>query len=1059
MDRILRFSFLLSASIVATSCVAGDEPELGPGALTSAAPQAVTREGLLDPIDPGSGTVDPGGPPPPPRASVLGFPLGGATIERRFLMNHGAGDLPEMTGPADKQVVGDFKQLGRDQVLSINFEHGFGERRLMISTFNSSAPLGSPPPAPLYSELWGASTLLDGWDDEIDLALAGDFLGRGYDQLLLINRALDNGWWPDAPRARIIDFRGATPVVAFQQTHGEFGFPELAQHEDRVLVGDFRNLGRDQVLTLNGDPARVGRALAIHDFARAFGPLVPVVYTKNFAEIPELETWHDAADQVFAGNFSGYGTDQLLMLNRQYGTGRVRVFDFRWTDGPPLTLYWEEALESTALNGWHDAVSDWVFPGDFTGLGRDQLLFLNRRGSGGRALVADFGAGKPAKTRFLQPFGPPSVLDGLDDDDDIPVVGRFTAQTSDGLLLFNNAIVSSQRPERLVTSLAELTALLPADYSAAMATRYRGRILVPWWADWTLTSPLLLPTGVQLVGQRGALGQRPTLRYTSDASDLWGILVILGHHVRIEGLHLIGPANDNRSGSQKVSTAILGNVDIARQRGLHVVVADNELEHWTFAAYALANELSYRSTSGIDQRVPRQAPEDVGLVRFERNYVHHNHRNGAGYGVNLGGGAYITIEGNVFDRNRHAVSAGGLPFSGYTARHNFVLQGGYTESGFLGIDYWNQHFDVHGTASDGYGGLAGEHFLIEHNTIRGEQDGRPAFTLRGRPSLGAYFRNNVVVHDDLDEAVSLKTWSGSTGIGEDQAAFNFHPEPGNTYNTDRIGELATGDFDGDGRADVFLATGTGWFISHGGDSEWRFVRASTLVRSELAFADLDNDGKTDVAWRDASGWIVFARGGGAAQEYLATSPVPISELRFFDLGGDGKTDLFRVSGAQWLLWERTTGAWTVINWLGGTINELRFGQFDPYPGIDVAMATGGYWQFSSAGRSAWRPLNTAWQTSLSTTAAIDVDRDGRTDLVFREGSQWKWSRYGLFAPQVLRSGVDPVLDRVDAVLWGNFNGVGGTDALRWQGGSSVVFSTWQGPGSGDAAVPAWRTMR
>ncbi|HRC57142.1 MAG TPA: hypothetical protein PKU97_14510, partial [Kofleriaceae bacterium] len=67
--------------------------------------------------------------------------------------------------------------------------------------------------------------------------------------------------------------------------------------------------------------------------------------------------------------------------------------------------------------------------------------------------------------------------------------------------------------------------------------------------------------------------------------------------------------------------------------------------------------------------------------------------------------------------------------------------------------------------------------------------------------------------------------------------------------------------------------------------------------------------------------------------------------------------------------------------------------------------------------------------------------------------------YGLFAPQVLRSGVDPVLDRVDAVLWGNFNGVGGTDALRWQGGSSVVFSTWQGPGSGDAAVPAWRTMR
>ena len=110
-------------------------------------------------------------------------------------------------------------------------------------------------------------------------------------------------------------------------------------------------------------------------------------------------------------------------------------------------------------------------------------------------------------------------------------------------------------------------------------------------------------------------------------------------------------------------------------------------------------------------------------MRVERNYFHHNAREGGGYGVVVGGGAYVTIEGNVFDFNRHAVAASGFACSGYIARFNYILQGGFMQDSF-----WNQHFDVHGTNdtngdgdSDGYGGAAGENFEIAFNTIRGEQ--------------------------------------------------------------------------------------------------------------------------------------------------------------------------------------------------------------------------------------------------------------------------------------------------------------------------------------------------
>src|SRR5438034_852545 len=71
--------------------------------------------------------------------------------------------------------------------------------------------------------------------------------------------------------------------------------------------------------------------------------------------------------------------------------------------------------------------------------------------------------------------------------------------------------------------------------------------------------------------------------------------------------------------------------------------------------------------------------------------------------------------------------------------------------------------------STGYGGSAGEYFEIAFNTIRGEQpyyyNTRPSFMLRGAPTNGAYFHDNVDVHDDLDAAVSLKWNKGDWGIG------------------------------------------------------------------------------------------------------------------------------------------------------------------------------------------------------------------------------------------------------------------------------------------------------
>ena len=87
-----------------------------------------------------------------------------------------------------------------------------------------------------------------------------------------------------------------------------------------------------------------------------------------------------------------------------------------------------------------------------------------------------------------------------------------------------------------------------ADLNELLNSGYRGRVIIPRDARWEMKDrkgkPLTyipLHSGVELVGERGALGSRPLL-YTDYRVEGYPLFVIdKADDVRVEGLHLRGP--------------------------------------------------------------------------------------------------------------------------------------------------------------------------------------------------------------------------------------------------------------------------------------------------------------------------------------------------------------------------------------------------------------------------------------------------------------------------------------------------------------------------------------
>ncbi len=561
--------------------------------------------------------------------------------------------------------------------------------------------------------------------------------------------------------------------------------------------------------------------------------------------------------------------------------------------------------------------------------------------------------------------------------------------------------------------------------------------------------PILVTDGVTIRGDRRGTRMGPAL--VEDNKLTRTVIDTLGNDIRITGLRFDGPTrSDDGSWEAFPSTGIHvqerdpESVPDERREYTRLVVDHNDMSEFVTAAVRVDGG-DKKWTAWCTPLPPESTRPN--RTQVSRNFIHHDRVDGSGYGVNANSGGFPRVEGNTFVQNRHSVAAtNSSPLTGYRAHANLVLSSAPIMT-HLGVgNIYTHDFDIHGTGENGFGGIGGGYTEVGYNTFLGHGDWntwRANFKLRGMAC------DKVEVHDNVflqskDEAVQFDQ---SDGVFQPDFYVDLHKffkvASSNKYDqANPTKQLATGDFDGDGRTDLFLATGAAWYYAPGGEAEWRVLSPDkTDAVTSLLFGDFDGDGRTDVVGQNGANALV-SWGGVSEWEYLNFVPPwrspggpSLANVAVGNFDGVGGDDLFFANGEGWYVAAEGSGAWVRSGPSSFRVRDVRFGDFNGNGTTDVFAIVSGKWMFSDGTTQNWAPLPVSLTSSSNGLFVADFDGNGTDDIggivpVSVSGTKvtlgWRWSKDAAQGWQTLLTTDKPL------AAAGRFRGqVAGSALLFW----------------------------
>ena len=408
--------------------------------------------------------------------------------------------------------------------------------------------------------------------------------------------------------------------------------------------------------------------------------------------------------------------------------------------------------------------------------------------------------------------------------------------------------------------------------------------------------------GVTLASDRGRNGSRGARLYLPypEVREQAQPVLFLHAGSRLTGLRVEGPVGEP-SRITEPAAGLANSVGVRTLLGSsNVEIDNNEISGWGAEALSLAR------TAG---------------AKVHHNHIHHNqsfkinpgppdpasdpdYLPGPGYGVVLKGLSTAVIHANLFSHNRHAVAGLGSTGQGFEAYDNLVL---YNVSGpaFIMRGAMEARSDVFSRSTCEARGdcEAGGYLNVHHNTVLSA--GWDGVRVHGRPGECANVAFNAFAQPR------------EAGEGVPRAALQVFSAGNFTLGANDYGVDDFAAFDGGDGPGVFWATpARDWRLFSFRKPGWKNLLDGPAPRGAvgLALGDFDGDGRTDLFFVDA-GPGTAANGRYYRLEdghYRATGGLDLASggpdfasgglagLAFGDFSGDGRADVVRqprVAGA------------------------------------------------------------------------------------------------------------------------------------------------------------------
>ena len=235
---------------------------------------------------------------------------------------------------------------------------------------------------------------------------------------------------------------------------------------------------------------------------------------------------------------------------------------------------------------------------------------------------------------------------------------------------------------------------------------------------------------------------------------------------------------------------------------------------------------------------------------------------------------------------------------------------------------------------------------------------------------------------------TVKDWLGTAAGGFTDNAANTGTSVPSNWDV-----AATGDFNGDGKADVLWRnadTGaiTDWLGKSNGGFTDNYNNAHSSVPLSWQVAgtgDFNGDGRTDILWRNAdtgviTDWLGTASGGFSDNYNNARASIPLSwqVAGTGDFNGDGRADI---------LWRNpTTGV--VTDWLGNANGGFTDNFNSSHASVPTNWTIAGTGDFNGDGRD-----DILWRNQVGTTTDWLGNSNGGftpNDANFYSGVQTSW---------------------------------------------------------------------